>query len=108
MLGGAIVDGIGWRWCFWISLQIASVTLVVLFFCLPAGKSQSELTLRQRVSELDPIGTICFVASLTCLFLALSWAGSRYTWNSSVVIGLLVSFSVLLVVFGLVQVQVSD
>lgn len=103
MLGGAIVDGIGWRWCFWTSLPIASVTLVVLFFCLPAGKSQSELTLRQRVSELDPIGTICFVASLTCLFLALSWAGSRYTWNSPVVIGLLVSFSVLLVIFGLVQ-----
>ncbi|KAG9519430.1 MFS transporter, partial [Aureobasidium melanogenum] len=103
MLGGAIVDGMGWRWCFWISLPIASVTLVVLFFCLPAGKSQSELTLRQRVSELDPIGTICFVASLTCLFLALSWAGSRYTWNSPVVIGLLISFSVLLVVFGLVQ-----
>jgi hypothetical protein len=53
-------------------LPIASVTLVVLSFCLPAGKSQSELTLRQRVSELDPIGTICFVASLTCFFLALS------------------------------------
>ncbi|KAG9848371.1 MFS transporter, partial [Aureobasidium melanogenum] len=103
MLGGAIVDAIGWRWCFWVSLPIASVTLVALFFCLPASKPREEMTWRQHVSELDPIGTVCFVASLTCLFLALSWAGSRYAWNSPVVIGLLVAFGVLLVLFDLDQ-----
>ncbi|KAH0379623.1 hypothetical protein KCU92_g8062, partial [Aureobasidium melanogenum] len=43
---------------------------------------------------------IFMVGSAIC---ATASAGSRYTWNSPVVIGLLVSFSVLLVIFGLVQ-----
>jgi MFS family permease len=99
MLGGAIVDGIGWRWCFWISLPLAAVTLVALFFCLPENESRDGLTWRQHISELDPIGTVCFVASLTCLFLALSWAGSKYAWNSPIIIGLLVAF----IIFGVDQ-----
>jgi MFS family permease len=103
MLGGAIVDGIGWRWCFWISLPVASVTLVALFFCLPAEKARKSLTWKQRVSELDPFGTVCFVASLTCLFLVFSWAGSKYAWSSPVIIGLLVGFGVLLIAFALIQ-----
>jgi predicted MFS family arabinose efflux permease len=103
MLGGAIVDGIGWRWCFWVSFPLASVTLLALFFCLPESQARESLTWRQRISELDPFGTICFVASLTCLFLAFSWAGSKYAWNSPVIIGLLVAFGVLLGLFGLDQ-----
>jgi MFS family permease len=103
MLGGAIVDGIGWRWCFWISLPVASVTLLALFFCLPNQKARESLTWRQRLAELDPIGTICFVASLTCLFLAFSWAGSEYAWNSPTIIGLLVAFGALLTLFGICQ-----
>ena len=103
MLGGAIVDGIGWRWCFWITLPLAGVTLVALFLCLPKDEARESHTWMQHFSELDPIGTICFVASLTCLFLAFSWAGSKYAWNSPVVVGLLVTFGGLLVLFGLDQ-----
>jgi MFS family permease len=103
MLGGTIVDGIGWRWCFWISLPLASVTLLALFFCLPESQPRENLTWKQQLSELDPFGTVCFVASLTCLFLAFSWAGSKYAWNSPVIIGLLVAFGVLLGLFGLDQ-----
>jgi MFS family permease len=103
MLGGAIVDGIGWRWCFGISLPLAAITLLALLFCLPKEQPRESRTWRQRLSELDPVGTICFVASLTCLFLAFSWAGSKYAWNSPVIIGLLVAFGVLLVFFGICQ-----
>jgi MFS family permease len=103
MLGGAIMDGIGWSWCFWITLPLAGVTLLALFFCLPKSETRESLTWRQHLSELDPIGTVCFVASLTCLFLAFSWAGSKYAWNSRVIIGLLVAFGALLGLFGLDQ-----
>lgn len=103
MLGGAIVDGIGWRWCFWITLPLAGVTLVALFLCLPKSEARERLTWKQHLSELDPLGTACFVASLTCLFLAFSWAGSKYAWNSPVLISLLVAFALLLVLFGLDQ-----
>lgn len=103
MLGGAIVDGIGWRWCFWITLPLAGVTLVALFFCLPKSEARERLTWKQHLSELDLLGTACFVASLTCLFLAFSWAGSKYSWNSPVIIGLCATFAVLLVLFGLDQ-----
>ncbi|KAI5195562.1 MFS transporter [Aureobasidium subglaciale] len=103
MLGGAIVDGLGWRWCFWISLPLGFITLLALFFCLPNTKSKQTLTWTERLPQLDPIGTLCFVASLACLFLALSWAGSRYAWSSPLTIGLLVASGVLLSLFGLDQ-----
>ncbi|KAI5238232.1 MFS transporter [Aureobasidium subglaciale] len=103
MLGGAIVDGLGWRWCFWISLPLGFITLLALFFCLPNTKSEQKLIWRERLSQMDPIGTLCFVASLTCLFLALSWAGSRYAWRSPLIIGLLVASGILLGLFGLDQ-----
>lgn len=103
ILGGVIVDGLGWRWCFWINLPLGFVTLVVLLFCLADRKPQVNLTWRQRILQLDFIGTVLFVPSLTCLFIALSWAGSKYAWNSPTIIGLFCAFGVLLGLFTIDQ-----
>jgi MFS family permease len=108
MLGGVIVDQLSWRWCFWIALPIGFVTLVGIFFCLTDVKPQVELTWAQRISQLDLIGNILFVPSLTCLFVALSWAGSKYAWNSPTVIGLFCTFGVLLGLFALDQYRKGD
>ncbi|KAI5270635.1 MFS transporter [Aureobasidium subglaciale] len=84
MLGGAIVDGLGWRWCFWISLPLGFITLLALFFCLPNTKSEQKLIWRERLSQIDPIGTL-------------------YAWRSPLIIGLLVASGILLGLFGLDQ-----
>ncbi|RDW58220.1 hypothetical protein BP6252_13631 [Coleophoma cylindrospora] len=107
-LGGVIVDRLGWRWCFWIALPLSFVTLVCLFFCLTDVKPEVELTWAQRISELDLVGNVLFLPSLTCLFVALSWAGSKYAWNSPTIIGLLGAFGVLLGLFALDQYRKGD
>ena len=53
ILGGAIVEGLGWRWCFWIGLPIGGVTLAGIYFFLGDIKPQQSLTWRQTLSELS-------------------------------------------------------
>lgn len=100
-IGGLIVGSVSWRWCFWINLPIGALSLVIIFFALKVDvKGNSSLTLRQKILELDLVGNALFIPSLTSLFLALSWAGTKYPWNSGTVIGLLITFAGLLGLFG--------
>lgn len=108
-IGGLIVGSVSWRWCFWINLPVGALSLAITFFALRIElKSRSFLTLRQRLVELDLVGNVLFVPSLTSLFLALSWAGTKYPWNSGTVIGLLVTFAVLLALFSCDQRRRGD
>ncbi|KAH7152625.1 permease of the major facilitator superfamily [Dactylonectria macrodidyma] len=99
IIGGGIVENLGWRWCFWIILPLAGLTFICLIFCLPNVRNDELLTTRQLLSNIDLLGNSLFVLALTCLFLVLSWAGIRYPWNSAVIIGLLAVFPVLLALF---------
>lgn len=108
MLGVVIVDRLSWRWFFWIALPLGLVTLVSIFFCLADEKPQVDLTWAQRISQLDLIGNFFLVPSLTCLFVALSWAGSKYAWNSPTVISPFCTFGVLLCLFALDQYRKGD
>lgn len=100
-VGGLIVGSVSWRWCFWINLPIGALSLVIIFFALRIDvKDRSPLTLKQKIVELDVVGNVLFIPSLTSLFLALSWAGTKYPWNSGTVIGLFVTAAVLFALFA--------
>lgn len=64
-----------------------------------AGKS-----FREKMLQLDPLGTIIFLPSIICLLIALQWGGSTYAWSSGRIIALLTVFAVLLVTFCVLQV----
>lgn len=100
-IGGLIVGSVSWRWCFWINLPIGALSLVIIFFALRLDvKDRSPLTLRQKIVELDLVGNVLFIPSLTSLFLALSWAGTKYPWTSGMVIGLFITAALLLALFA--------
>jgi MFS family permease len=106
MLGGAIVDRLGWRWCFWISVPSGALAVLLLLVCLPntsAPGPDGSLPLRQKLAHLDWLSNLIFLPALTCLFLALSWGGSRYPWASATVIGLFCTFGALVAAFAWVQ-----
>lgn len=63
---------------------------------------------REKLSQLDLLGNLIFVPSLTCLFLALQWAGSKYSWTNARIIGLLVVFVALLGLFVWQQYRKQD
>lgn len=107
-LGGLIVGTLSWRWCFWINLPTGALSFVIIAFALKLDQDLPALTLWKKIVALDLVGNALFVPSLTCLFLAFSWAGTAYPWNSWKVISLFVVFAILLAAFGYLQYRQGD
>ncbi|KAI1500607.1 putative MFS transporter [Biscogniauxia marginata] len=102
LLGGVFTSGITWRWCFYINLPVGGVpfAFILFFFQTPAHAKISQKTpLKEILVSFDPIGTVTFLASLICYFLALGWGGTERSWNSSTIIGLFVGWILLTIVF---------
>lgn len=107
-LGGLIVGTLSWRWCFWINLPTGALSFAIIAFALKLDQDLPALTLWQKIVALDLVGNALFVPSLTCLFLAFSWAGTAYPWNSGKVISLFVVFAILLAAFAYLQYRKGD
>ena len=102
LLGGALTQSLGWRWCFYINAPIGAVTLLLTMCCFSDTRKPSDvcrMTFKQKVSHLDLSSNLLFLPALTSLFLAFSWAGTKYPWDSGQVIGPLLTFAVLLAAF---------
>lgn len=109
IVGGALTQSIGWRWCFWINLPMGGATLLMIIFFFPRPKkSDSRMTFRQKLFALDLPSNMVFIAGLTCLFVAFSWGGTKYDWRNGRVIALFVAFFVLMIVFILNQYRLGD
>ena len=111
LLGGAFTDGPGWRWCFYINLPFGAVVLValMLFLHIPDEMIKKEkTTFKEKIAQLDPIGTFCFLPAIICLLLALQWGGVTYNWSNARIIALLVLFAILIIAFLLVQAWKKD
>ncbi|KAA8572234.1 hypothetical protein EYC84_002860 [Monilinia fructicola] len=106
VMGGAFVDSIGWRWCFWINLPVGAVAmlLLVLFLKVQSVPNQyTSLSLRRKFANMDLIGTVTFLGAICCLTLALQWGGQIKPWHSSQIVGLLLGFCLLAIAFCYVQ-----
>jgi hypothetical protein len=100
LLGGAFTQShLGWRWCFYINLPLGGFTVATLIVFLHLEEHKKKLTLKEQLSQLDPIGTSLFLPSIICMLLALEWGGSTYSWGSWRVVLCLVMFGVLLFAF---------
>lgn len=107
VLGGALQTW-SWRWCFYINAPTGSITFLLTMFCLsdvvkPAHVAR--LTMKEKVARLDLMSNMLLLPTLTSLFLAFSWAGTKYSWTSREVIGPLVTFAILFVAFIMNQMR---
>ncbi|KNB14636.1 hypothetical protein FOXG_13442 [Fusarium oxysporum f. sp. lycopersici 4287] len=105
LIGGGLTDGASWRWCFYINLPIGglAVLVILLTFKTPAGVKVVDATLKEKLLQMDFIGTALVMGASLSLLLALQYGGVTHAWNSSVVIGLLVGF--VLMVTALIGVE---
>jgi len=75
LIGGALINKLSWRACFGINIPVGVFALVLVFFGFnsPIVNQDENLPLKQKLWKLDPLGTVVFIASITCLLMALQW-----------------------------------
>ncbi|MEO3870017.1 MFS transporter [Nonomuraea sp. B12E4] len=81
ILGGVLVDGLGWHAVFWINVPIVAAAIVCAALFVPESRAA-------RARRFDPVGQILVVLVLGGLVYAIiesRWLG----WTSPVILGLL-------------------
>ncbi|KAK4234572.1 putative HC-toxin efflux carrier [Achaetomium macrosporum] len=100
VIAGGLTQNVTWRWCFYINLPIGGGAAVLILLLVHLNPAESEKKpVAAKLESLDPLGVVLFVGSTTMLLLALQWGGIEYAWSSSVIIGLLVGFGAVMVLF---------
>lgn len=82
-------------------MPIGAITIIVitLFFKAPERATISSLGWKERIQQLDLLGTAVFVPTIVTLLLALQWGGTKYAWGSWRIIVLFVLFGILMAIF---------
>jgi len=81
VLGGALVDGLGWRAIFWVNVPIVAAAIVCAALFVPESRAP-------RARRFDPVGQVLVVLVLGSLVFAII-ESSRLGWASPVILGLL-------------------
>jgi EmrB/QacA subfamily drug resistance transporter len=93
ILGGALVDGFGWRYVFWINVPIVAAAIVCAALFVPESRAA-------RARRSDPVGQALVILVLGSLVYAIIESRSL-GWTSPVIGGLLaVAVLGMLAIFG--------
>jgi EmrB/QacA subfamily drug resistance transporter len=90
LLGGVIVQGISWRWIFYVNIPFGLLALAVLGATLPASAAR-------RRPSIDYAGAGLLASGLSAIVLVTSLGGSTWDWGSAQVV-LIAALGVALIV----------
>jgi len=99
LVGGVIVEGLNWRWIFWINLPIGIVALLLTWWATPETRDMNA------ARRIDVPGVITLVGSLFLL----SWALVQFDTLPTVAFaGMILGSILLLVLFVLIERRVAS
>ncbi len=75
LLGGVIVDSLGWRWTFYVCVPLAVISLFVL-------QTQLHLHSVRRQPTIDFLGAVLISVTASLPLLWVTFAGSDFAWVS--------------------------
>jgi len=81
ILGGILVDSLGWRAIFWINVPILAVVTVCTAMAVPESRAA-------RTRRFDPVGQILVILLLSSLVYAII-ESTALGWTSPIILGLL-------------------
>jgi EmrB/QacA subfamily drug resistance transporter len=81
ILGGALVDGLGWRFIFWVNVPIVAAAIVCTALFVPESRAA-------RARRFDPAGQALMILVLGSVVYAII-ESSRFGWTSPLILGLL-------------------
>jgi EmrB/QacA subfamily drug resistance transporter len=101
LLGGFLVDSVGWRWIFYINLPVGLLALGVLTVALPQAGALAH-------SHIDYLGTITLAAGASGLVLLASLDGTFYPWTSAPILLLALASIVCLICFVAIERRAAE
>ncbi|KAJ5190033.1 Major facilitator superfamily domain general substrate transporter [Penicillium cf. griseofulvum] len=109
--GGAIVDSIGWRWCFLLQVPISLFALVMGYIVLrfpPRNVESSPDGQTKGIwQQIDLLGACLLILALSAQLVGLSLGGNVLPWTHIWVVLPLVSSVVLLATFVVVEAKIT-
>ena len=100
LVGGAITDGLGWRWVFFLNVPIGIAALAVTFARLRESRDPNA-------TRVDWLGLVSFSTGLLLLVLALV-RGNDVGWGSPQIIALFAGAAVTLAAFAAIERRVAE
>jgi nitrate/nitrite transporter NarK len=99
--------------CFYINLPLGVVTAVIVFFLVPNNydperHSRRNLSLKEKLHEMDLYGLAALVPAVVCILLSTQWGGAKYAWNNGRIIALFVLGFTSLIAFFIVEYRQGD
>ncbi|MBM6616576.1 MDR family MFS transporter [Bacillus suaedaesalsae] len=96
LLGAYITDYISWEWIFYVNVPLG----IIAFIFIAVFYKESAVHKKQKI---DWWGAITLVGAIVSVMFALELGGNEYEWDSSVIVSLFVSFTILSVIFVLIE-----
>ena len=100
LVGGAVVDSLGWEWIFFLNVPIGAAAIAISYARVRESRDPNA-------TRVDWGGLVTFSGSLFLLVLALI-RGNEEGWGSSLIVGLFASAAVLLAAFIAIERRVAE
>jgi EmrB/QacA subfamily drug resistance transporter len=80
VLGGVLVDTVGWRWVFLVNVPVGVIALLLVTLYVPHSRAE-------RPRAIDPVGQALVIIALTAVVYAII-EGPDHGWGSSEIVAL--------------------